>query len=177
MELRSIYIDRPFFSLRPVLIMHQYPDIEMARYLLESGHYSVPVIPNIHTKVYEAASRPGALDMSSWHHPMVADCHCRAGWVVTLAGKEGKRLEDQTSTGVAATMIYLKSDPSMTRTPSYCGPDEPALADMKAMADRERELDDYIANLGNRITADPEPEDEEPEDEPEEEDEKELALA
>ncbi|OED34268.1 hypothetical protein AB832_07885 [Flavobacteriaceae bacterium (ex Bugula neritina AB1)] len=46
--------------------------------------------------------------MNSWH----ASCgtaHCRAGWVVTLAGEKGKKLEEMTDTCFAAMMIYKKS--------------------------------------------------------------------
>ena len=44
----------------------------------------LPKIPGIHQAVYTAASHPGALDMSSWH--TCETTHCRAGWVVALAG-------------------------------------------------------------------------------------------
>jgi hypothetical protein len=60
--------------------------------------------------------------------------HCRAGWVVVLAGDEGKALEDKIGTPAAAAAIYLASDPNIGKFPSfYCGNAE-ALADMKARA-------------------------------------------
>ena len=95
-----------------------------------------PLIPDIHKAVYAAASVPGALDMSDWHHAC-GTTHCRAGWVVTLAGDEGKALEDKVGTPVAATLIYFASDPTMEKVPDFhCGNDA-ALADMKAMAERD----------------------------------------
>jgi len=93
------------------------------------------VIENIHQKVYAAASQPDALDMGDWH--TCETTHCRAGWVVTLAGKEGQKLESRIGTAAAASLIYLASDPSLDRFPSfYCGNGE-ALADMKRLADLE----------------------------------------
>jgi hypothetical protein len=94
----------------------------------------VPAIPDIHRVVLEAASQPGALDMGSWHN----DCgtaHCRAGWVVTLAGEPGRALEEAVGTPAAAALIYARSDPSLSCTPDfYCDNDE-ALADMKRLAE------------------------------------------
>jgi hypothetical protein len=54
-----------------------------------------------------------------------------------LAGAEGKALELRIGTAAAATLIYLASDPTIERVPSfYCTNDE-AMADMKAMAEAE----------------------------------------
>ena len=93
-----------------------------------------PVIEDIHAKVYAAASQPGALDMSLWH---CGTSHCRAGWVVTLAGKEGADLEAWIGTHAAAMAIYMVSDPERWKTERlpdfYCGNTE-ALADMARMA-------------------------------------------
>ena len=103
--------------------------------LIDANLSDAPVIENIHQKVYAAASAQGALDMGDWHK--CETTHCRAGWVTTLAGKEGQDLEDRIGTAAAATLIYLASDPNIEKFPSfYCGNDE-ALADMKAMAEAE----------------------------------------
>ena len=101
----------------------------------------VPKIPNIHQSIYAAASQPHALDMSTWHgESACGTTHCRAGWVVALAGDGGKALEWAMGTPTAATLIYLASDPDRwknERLPDfYCMNDE-ALADMKRMADEE----------------------------------------
>jgi len=93
-----------------------------------------PKIENIHQTVYAAASQPGALDMGDWH---CGTAHCRAGWVVTLAGDEGKALEGRIGTPAAASLIYLASDPTIARFPKFYCDNETALADMKAMAEKE----------------------------------------
>ena len=96
---------------------------------------AAPVIEDIHAKVYAAASQPGALDMGRWH---CGTSHCRAGWVVTLAGKEGLDLEAKIGTPAAAMAIYMASDPERWKTERlpdfYCANNETALADMARMA-------------------------------------------
>jgi hypothetical protein len=75
--------------------------------------------------------------MGSWH---CGTSHCRAGWVVTLAGEEGKALEDKIGTPAAAMSIYMASDPERWKTERlpdfYCDNDK-ALADMKRLAEEE----------------------------------------
>ena len=101
--------------------------------LSDANHeLEVPVIEDIHKKVYDVASKPGALDMNDWH--TCETTHCRAGWVVTLAGKEGLDLESKTSCAVAASLIYMKSDPKLKRIPDFYCRNEEALEDMKKLA-------------------------------------------
>ena len=94
-----------------------------------------PIIPNIHQQVYAAASQPGAFNMRDWH--TCDTTHCRAGWVVALAGEEGKALEDRIGTPAAASLIYLASDPDLGKFPSFYCDDATALADMKERAEQE----------------------------------------
>ena len=70
--------------------------------------------------------------MSTWH---CGTSHCRAGWVVTLAGDEGRVLEAATSTLHAAMRIYRASDPTWRMSDFFCGNAE-ALADMKRLAEQ-----------------------------------------
>jgi hypothetical protein len=95
-------------------------------------------IENIHQKVYAAASVPGALDMGGWHATdACGTTHCRAGWVIALAGEGGRALEWVMGTPAAAAIIYVASDPDIGKVPDfYCG-NEDALDDMKARADAE----------------------------------------
>lgn len=97
------------------------------------------VIPDIHSKVYAAASEPGALDMSEWHSPC-GTTHCRAGWVVMLAGEEGQKLERRIGTAAAALLIYLASDPTMDNFPYFYCDDATALADMKQRAEAAQQV-------------------------------------
>lgn len=93
----------------------------------------VPVIPDIHKAVYAAASQPKALKMNSWH--TCQNTHCRAGWVVTLAGAKGERLESRFDTLLAAMKIYDASDPSFKINPCrFFDDNEAALEDMKRLA-------------------------------------------
>jgi uncharacterized protein YjbI with pentapeptide repeats len=93
----------------------------------------MPVINNIHQVVYEAASRPNALNMLTWH--TCETTHCRAGWVTTLAGDAGKALEAEVGPHLAAFLIYRASDPSMVDAPNFHATDSDALADMKRLAE------------------------------------------
>lgn len=103
---------------------------------LQYGAPPIPVIENIHQKVFEAASQPGALKMTSWH---CGTTHCRAGWVVTLAGEAGKKLEEFHNTELAAMLIYRQSSPNLLVNPARFYDDAAdAIRDMKRMADQER---------------------------------------
>jgi len=98
------------------------------------GNY--PVIENIHQKVYEAATgKPEALDMSTWH--TCETTHCRAGWVVFLAGEAGKRLEQHTSTLFAALQIYGASSKIEVSPVRFFEDNNTALEDMKRCAELE----------------------------------------
>ena len=89
---------------------------------------------NLHEKVYEAASQPQALNMSNWH--TCETTHCRAGWVVTLAGKKGKQLENFYGTLLAASMIYKKSCEGYKINPCrFFDSNDEALKDMKKLAE------------------------------------------
>ena len=92
---------------------------------------SVPAIQDIHKAVYEAASQPGALEMSGWH---CGTTHCRAGWVVALAGEAGKKLEAFHNTELAAMLIYKESGYPINPARFYDS-NEDALADMKRLAE------------------------------------------
>jgi uncharacterized protein YjbI with pentapeptide repeats len=95
----------------------------------------VPVIEDIHRKIYEAASQQGALNMVNWHS--CETTHCRAGWVTTLAGAAGAAMEVCMGPAAAAALIYMASDPTIEKIPDfYCSNDE-ALADMKRLAELE----------------------------------------
>ncbi len=100
-----------------------------------SGADWIPKIPNIHSTVYAAASCKDALKMDSWH---CGTSHCRAGWIVTLAGDAGKVMEGVYGTAAAAALIYQASDPTLEKVPDfYCG-NKAALSDMKRLADAEK---------------------------------------
>ena len=99
-----------------------------------TGPPPVPVIDDIDAKVYAAVSQPGALNMSTWH--TCETTHCRAGWVVHLAGEAGYALERFHGglTGHAAKLIYAASGSPINPCRFY-DDDATALADMKARAE------------------------------------------
>lgn len=68
-------------------------DLKNAAPVVTESVFNVPIIENIHQKILEAVSVPKAFDMSTWH--TCETTHCRAGWVVHLAGEAGKALEDK----------------------------------------------------------------------------------
>ena len=81
---------------------------------------------------------PKALDMSTWH--TCETTHCRAGWVVHLAGEEGKLLENKTSTLFAAMMIYGASSDINVSPTRFFESNDVAMADMERCAKEEAEL-------------------------------------
>jgi hypothetical protein len=94
----------------------------------------VPVIPDIHRAVYEAASQPKALNMNDVH--TCDTTHCRAGWVVHLAGEAGYALEKQTSWLFAAQQIYKASGYQINPCRFYDSNDD-AMNDMKRLAEAQ----------------------------------------
>jgi hypothetical protein len=94
--------------------------------------FKIPRIENIHQKIYEAVSQPQALEMSTWH--TCETTHCRAGWVVAIAGEAGKALETKLNTELAAMLIYRESGFPINPARFYDS-NETALADMKKLAE------------------------------------------
>lgn len=82
--------------------------------------------------VYAAVSTPGALDMRDWH--TCDTTHCRAGWVVHLAGLAGKELEKKTSTLYAAQQIYKASGYEISPV-RFFDSNEAAMDDMRNLAE------------------------------------------
>ena len=73
--------------------------------------------------------------MNNWH--TCDTTHCRAGWVVHLAGSKGYELESKTSTVFAAIQIYNASSEIKVSPPRFYESDEVALADIKKCAAEE----------------------------------------
>jgi hypothetical protein len=82
--------------------------------------------------VLDAVSKPGALDMGRWH--VCNTTHCRAGWVVHLAGEAGYALERFHNTALAAQLIYRESGYPINPARFYES-NEVAMADMSKLAD------------------------------------------
>jgi hypothetical protein len=95
----------------------------------------IPKIPGLDRRVFEAASAPGALEMTSWH--ICQKTHCRAGWIVALAGPEGRALEQFYNTELAAMLIYRESTGRRINPARFYDDNDEALADMKRLAEGE----------------------------------------
>lgn len=76
--------------------------------------------------------------MGSWH--TCDTTHCRAGWVVNLAGPTGYELEEKTSTLFAAMQIYNASSSIVVNPPRFYETNEVALADMERCAKEEANI-------------------------------------
>ncbi len=70
--------------------------------------------------------------MGTWH--TCETTHCRAGWVVTLAGEAGKKLEEFNNTELAANLIYRESSPHKVSCARFYDSNEEAMADIRRMA-------------------------------------------
>jgi hypothetical protein len=92
----------------------------------------IPVIADIHKAVYAVVQNPGALNMSTWHS--CDTTHCRAGWVVHLAGEAGYDLERRTSALFAAQQIYKASGYEISPC-RFFDDNEKAMADMRRLAE------------------------------------------
>ena len=69
--------------------------------------------------------------MNDWH--TCSTTHCRAGWVVHLAGEAGYALERFHNTTLAAQLIYRESGSPINPVRFYDTDDE-AIADMRKRA-------------------------------------------
>jgi hypothetical protein len=96
-----------------------------------------PILEKIHQKVLEAVSCNGnKLEMSNWH--ICETTHCRAGWVVFLAGDAGRELERITSTEFAAKQIYKASSPIRVSPNQFFASNERAMEDIIRCAELEK---------------------------------------
>ncbi len=76
--------------------------------------------------------------MGNWH--TCETTHCRAGWVTTLAGEAGKKLEEQTSTEFAAMQIYKASSTIRVSPVRFYETNEKAMEDIIRCAAEEAKL-------------------------------------
>ena len=106
-----------------------------------------PKIENIHQKVLEAVTERGELNMNYWHKDNSKDgegaycgtTHCRAGWVVALAGKYGVLMESIFGTENTAMQIYNVSSEIKVSPAQFYKSTETAMDDIKRCAELEKE--------------------------------------
>jgi hypothetical protein len=105
--------------------------------------FAVPFVEKIHQRVYEAIiENPKSFNMGSWHgQNSCGTTHCRAGWVIELAGEQGYALQKQTSPTFAALQIYKASCPELPVSPYRFHESQfIALANIKEYAEKEQQL-------------------------------------
>jgi Pentapeptide repeats (8 copies) len=95
-------------------------------------HPEVPVIPHLDAVILGALETGGTLDMATWHQ--CATTHCRAGWAITLAGEDGRKLEEKYGSERAGGMIYKAST---GRIPHFFATNERALEDIRECAAKQ----------------------------------------
>jgi hypothetical protein len=76
--------------------------------------------------------------MADWH--TCDTTHCRGGWVVELAGEQGRALETFHNTALAAYLIYKESSELPVLFSGFYENNESAMADMERMAEMEAQL-------------------------------------
>jgi hypothetical protein len=64
--------------------------------------------------------------------------HCRAGWVVHLAGEAGYDLQQKFNWELAAMLIYRESGAPINPA-RFCDSNKAAIADMKRLAEGDSE--------------------------------------
>lgn len=78
----------------------------------------IPIVKDLHRKILkQITEHPATFNMSSFHAQQpCCTTHCWAGWIVVLAGKAGRELEDYDgSTAVAARDIIYASCSYLTK--------------------------------------------------------------
>lgn len=91
--------------------------------------FAIPIVKNLDYAILQAIDAGGALDMRDWH--TCKTTHCRAGWAIHLAGKDGKLLEKEYGPDIAGALIYYKS---AGYVPDFYATNEKAMADMRRHA-------------------------------------------
>ena len=107
--------------------------------------YDVPIVPNLHQKIAKAVGKNGQFLQMDRLHSTCGTKHCRAGWAVHLAGKQGYDLVEKMNgssrfnyTLLAANFIYESSTVRTIRYDRFNDSDEKALRSIKAAAKREK---------------------------------------
>ncbi len=127
-DARGLPSPLPADPVEPYVHVFAKDDTErMARF--RKHHPEVPIIEHLDRKILEAIDAGGSLEMGSWH--ACATTHCRAGWAITLAGKEGADLEKKHGPHRAGMLIY---GCSTGYTPHFFASNEAAMKDIKERA-------------------------------------------
>ena len=95
---------------------------------IERLNAHVPLVDDLDQRMLGAVES-GALDMRNWH---CGTTHCRAGWAITFAGDDGKKLESLVGPETAGRLIYEASTGRIA--PDFYASNEDAIADIRRCA-------------------------------------------
>ena len=88
----------------------------------------VPIVDDLDQRMLGAIDS-GALDMRNWH---CGTTHCRAGWAITFAGDDGRKLESLVGPEIAGRLIYEASTGRIA--PDFYASNKGAIADIRRCA-------------------------------------------
>jgi hypothetical protein len=117
---------------------------DLRRAVLSGADLEIPIIPHIDAAILASieankATGKNGLEMGRWHGGGCDETnwcnttHCRAGYAICLAGKDGFALEAKVGSAAAGALIYAKSRPNKPVPDFYCD-NERAMADIVACA-------------------------------------------
>lgn len=92
-------------------------------------------VDDIHRKIYDKVEEFG-LEMEMWSSAN-GKKFCHGGWAIHLAGEEGRVLAAEVGRRLAATIIFLNSDPSMDSEVNYYTSNTIARKEIKRLKEAE----------------------------------------
>lgn len=77
----------------------------------------VPVVEHLHNRIADALEQGGAVNMNAWHGKNHTEYqtgfwgqeHCYAGWILRMAGEQGRLLQEEVDAPLAALLILAAS--------------------------------------------------------------------
>ncbi len=99
-------------------------------------------VEHLFIKVKAAIEGGGKLEMGDWHEDgYCGTTHCKAGWVIVMAGETGRVMENLLGTPWAATQIILGSCPYLEgKVPNFYANNEAAMNFINECAEKEMSL-------------------------------------
>jgi hypothetical protein len=109
----------------------------------------VPVVPDLFGRILERVeAAPNEFYMSSWHSKdalldgtySCGTTHCIAGWVVVVAGDQGRELERVLTEDTAAAADLICQQSTLGEIPNFYAGRDAALKQLRKFARREADV-------------------------------------